>query len=153
MPVVLEKINLFDTNAGVLVNPVNTRGISGCNLALEFKKRFPFTQLYYEDACKKKLIKLGYPYIVKNADTITGHIIYFPTKIAPDRKEVTKLSTISNGLQVLEKRCHDFFDEGSVIALPKLGCGAGGLGSKEDIVIDLICKSLSEVSQKVILCV
>ena len=43
--------SIFDSTAGVLVNPVNTKGVSGAGLALEFKKRFPRCTKRYEELC------------------------------------------------------------------------------------------------------
>ncbi|MGI8307004.1 hypothetical protein [Saccharopolyspora hattusasensis] len=33
--------DLFDSRADILVNPVNTRGVMGAGLTLQFKQRFP----------------------------------------------------------------------------------------------------------------
>jgi O-acetyl-ADP-ribose deacetylase (regulator of RNase III) len=150
------KIDIFKTGADVLVNPVNTRGISGCNLALQFKQRYPETQKLYEEACKKDWIKLGTPYIIsvpKEETTINKpkYIVCFPTKIAPKRNEKSKLSTISNGLLILHNRCLDLFPPNYRIGLPKLGCGAGNLDEVE--VVQLIEDVLQDVPQKIILCI
>jgi O-acetyl-ADP-ribose deacetylase (regulator of RNase III) len=156
MPVIKQSINLFDTNAEVLVNPVNTKSVSGCGLALQFKKCYPETQKLYVEACKNNWIKLGVPYIISvpeldQLDGLPKYIVCFPTKIAPDRKEKSKLSTISNGLVILKNRCLDLFPADYKIALPKLGCGAGNLNEAE--VISLIETILEDVPQEVILCV
>jgi O-acetyl-ADP-ribose deacetylase (regulator of RNase III) len=156
MPVIKQKVNLFDTNADVLINPVNTKGVSGCGVALQFKQRYPETQKLYEEACKNEWIKLGTPYIIsvpKEETTINKpkYIICFPTKIAPKRNEKSKLSTISNGLLILHNRCLDLFPPTYKIALPRLGCGAGNLNEAE--VVQLIETVLQDVPQKVILCV
>ena len=156
MTVIKQSINLFDTNADVLVNPVNTKGISGCGIALQFKQRYPLTQKLYEEACKNGWIKLGTPYIIsvpqeEQIDDKPKYIVCFPTKIAPRRDEKSKLSTISNGLLILHNRCLDLFPPGYVIGLPKLGCGAGNLNEAE--VIRLIEDVLQDVPQKVILCI
>lgn len=156
MPVIKQKVNLFDTNAQVLVNPVNTKGISGCGAALQFKQRYPETQKLYEEACKNEWIKLGIPYIIsvpEEESTINKpkYIICFPTKVAPKRDEKSKLSTISNGLLILRNRCFDLFPSSYVIGLPKLGCGAGNLSEAE--VVQLIEDVLQDVPQKVILCI
>lgn len=156
MPVIKQKIDLFDTNADVLVNAVNTRGVSGCGIALQFKQRYPETQKLYEEACKNNWIKLGIPYIIsvpeeEMAINKPEYIICFPTKVAPKRDEKSKLSTISNGLLIIKNRCLDLFPTNYVIGMPKLGCGAGKLNEAE--VVQLIEDVLQDVPQKIILCV
>lgn len=156
MPVIKQRIDLFDTNAQVLVNPTNTKGVSGCGVALQFKQRYPETQKLYEEACKNNWIKLGIPYIISVPEEETTinkpkYIICFPTKVAPKRDEKSKLSTISNGLLIIKNRCLDLFPTDYVIGMPKLGCGAGNLD--EDEVIKLIESTLQDVPQKIILCV
>jgi len=156
MPVIKQKIDLFKTNADVLVNPVNTKGVSGCGVALQFKQRYPVTQKLYEEACKNEWIKLGIPYIIsvpEEESTINKpkYIICFPTKVAPKRDEKSKLSTISNGLSILKNRCLDLFPTDYVIAIPKLGAGAGNLNEAE--VVQLIEDVLQDVPQKIILCI
>ena len=156
MSVIKQSVNLFDTNADVLVNAVNTKSVSGCGIALQFKQRYPLTQKLYEEACKNGWIKLGIPYIIsvpqeEQINDKPKYIICFPTKAAPKRDEKSKLSTIANGLEVLKNRCIDgLFPPSYTIAIPKLGCGAGGL--KDSDVIKLIEESLKDVSQTVIIC-
>ena len=156
MPVIKQKINLFDTNADVLVNPVNTKSVSGCGLALQFKQRYPETQKLYEEACKNDWIKLGIPYIISVPEEETTinkpkYIVCFPTKVAPRRDEKSKLLTISNGLSILRNRCLDLFPPDYKIGLPKLGCGAGNLDEAD--VVHLIETVLQDVPQEIILCV
>lgn len=146
----MSKINIFETKADILVNPVNTRGISGCGLALQFKKRFPEAQKLYEEACRENRIKLGVPYLIQT-NSIAKYIVCFPTKVAPDRKEKTTISTISKGLHILRSRCLDeFFPSNYSIAIPMLGCGAGGLSEKE--VLPVIKNVMSDVKQTIIIC-
>lgn len=110
MPVNKQKVNLFDVDAQVLVNCVNTKGVSGIGTALQFKQRYPETQKLYEEACKNNWVKLGVPYIISvpeqdQIDDKPKYIICFPTKVAPRRDEKSKLSTVSNGLQIIKNRC------------------------------------------------
>lgn len=159
MSLITVKQDLFKTNADVLVNPVNTKGVSGCGVALLFKKRYPLTQALYEEACRNRWIKLGIPYIIsvpqeEQINDKPKYIICFPTKIAPSGDEKTKLSTISNGLSIIKNRCTEgFFPKDFNIALPLLGCGAGGIKDKgKQEVVNLINSAFVDVPQTVILC-
>ena len=50
---IIENGNIFNSNCDFLVNPVNTVGIMGKGLALEFKKKFPnnFIKYHKADIC------------------------------------------------------------------------------------------------------
>jgi len=45
--------SIFDSDADVLVNSVNIKGIMGAGITREFKKRFPEMYKEYSKACKR----------------------------------------------------------------------------------------------------
>ncbi len=45
--------NLLESDAQALVNTVNTVGVMGKGIALQFKERFPKNFKAYADACKR----------------------------------------------------------------------------------------------------
>ena len=47
--------NILDSASPVLVNTVNTMGVMGKGIALQFKKDFPDNFKAYSQACKKAL--------------------------------------------------------------------------------------------------
>jgi len=49
----IEDGDLFNSNADVLVNSVNIKGIMGAGIAREFKKKFPEMYKEYSKACKR----------------------------------------------------------------------------------------------------
>jgi O-acetyl-ADP-ribose deacetylase (regulator of RNase III) len=51
--------NLLDAKVEALVNTVNTAGVMGKGLALQFKKAFPANCKAYEAACKKGEVQIG----------------------------------------------------------------------------------------------
>ena len=51
--------NLLDSKAEALVNTVNTVGVMGKGIALQFKNQFPENYKRYAKACKNDEIKLG----------------------------------------------------------------------------------------------
>ncbi len=120
--------DLLKSKADALVNPVNTQGIMGKGLALEFKKTFPYVFKKYEDVCVKGEMMIGRVQTVTiSVETPPFYIINFPTK--QEWYKPSSLGYIKRGLQSL-------IDEVQLlglrsIAMPALGCGLGGLSFKE----------------------
>ncbi|MDR1877556.1 MAG: macro domain-containing protein [Flavobacteriaceae bacterium] len=119
------KGNLLESDAEVLVNTVNTMGIMGKGVALQFKKQFPYNYKVYANACKEQTFTIGQLLIVKDTSLLSGDktIINFPTK--RDWKKPSNYIFIEKGLQELVK----FILENNIksIAIPPLGAGNGGL--------------------------
>lgn len=113
--------DIFKSKAQTLVNTVNTVGVMGKGLALEFKKRFPDMYKDYVERCKKGEIRLGKPYLYKKL--VPPWILLFPTK--QDWRSVSKLSDIEEGLNYLEKNYKNWGI--TSLAVPPLGCGLGEL--------------------------
>ncbi len=61
MPIILQLpgTNLFGSGADILVNAVNTRGVMGAGLALQFKQRYPGMFAAYRDRCQSGLVSIG----------------------------------------------------------------------------------------------
>lgn len=116
--------NLLNAEAEALVNTVNTVGVMGKGVALQFKRAFPEMFKQYYRACKEGRVTPGkmFVYEVKGLDNPTL-IINFPTK--RHWRENSRIGDISEGLHELKK----VIDERKIksIALPPLGCGLGGL--------------------------
>lgn len=118
------KGNLLDAKTEALVNTVNTVGVMGKGIALQFKERFPMNFKLYADACKKGTIGVGKMLVVKEV-TINGeqYIINFPTKTEWFKK--SQYNYIEEGLKDLVRVIEEYKIKS--IALPPLGCGNGGL--------------------------
>jgi len=116
--------DLLEAETEALVNTVNTVGIMGKGIALQFKERFPYNFKVYADACKKGLVKPGKLLVVKE-NSLDGNriIINFPTKTEWFRK--SQYNYIEEGLQELAKVIEEY--QIKSIAIPPLGCGNGGL--------------------------
>ncbi len=116
--------NLLASQAEALVNTVNTVGIMGKGIALQFKEAFPNNFKVYKEACKNNELTIGKLLVVKDKN-LDGEkiIINFPTKV--DWKQKSKIEYIEIGLQELVRVIADYSIKS--IALPPLGCGNGGL--------------------------
>ena len=68
------KGNLLDAQTQALVNTVNTVGVMGKGIALQFKEAFPMNFKIYADACKKKELHPGKLLVVKE-QTLQGEKI------------------------------------------------------------------------------
>lgn len=132
------KGNLLDAKTEALVNTVNTVGVMGKGIALQFKEMFPHNYKEYLAACKRGDIAPGKLLTVKD-QTLEGQklIINFPTKTEWFKK--SQYDYIESGLVDLVK----VIDNCKIksIAIPPLGCGNGGL--KWEKVKPMIEKYLS----------
>lgn len=112
--------NLFTSNAKVLVNTVNTVGVMGKGIAADYKKIYPKMFEEYKMLCENGTLDIGELHLYK---TSNKWILNFPTK--KHWKSPSKIDYIEKGLKKL-------IEQGSRlqltdIAMPKLGCGNGGL--------------------------
>ena len=116
--------NLLRADVDALVNTVNTVGVMGKGLALQFKNAFPANFRAYSKACKAGEVGLGRIFIFDNGQLVRPRWIFnFPTK--GHWRERSRLSSVSEGLDDL-RRVVEELQVGS-IAVPPLGCGNGGL--------------------------
>lgn len=118
------KGNLLEANTQALVNTVNTVGIMGKGIALQFKERFPMNFKLYADACKNGLVTIGKMFVTKE-NTFNGEkiIINFPTKM--EWYKNSQYSYIEEGLQDLIHVIKRYNIQS--LAIPPLGTGNGGL--------------------------
>ncbi len=128
------KGNLLESRAEALVNTVNTVGVMGKGIALQFKKAFPQNFKVYEKACKSGALNVG-QMLIHEEHLLEGRkfIINFPTKTS--WKLPSEYEYIEKGLLALKKA---IIEKGiRSIALPPLGAGNGGLNwNKVKILIE-----------------
>lgn len=119
------KGNLLECEAQALVNTVNTVGVMGKGIALQFKNMFPNNFKVYAEACRKKQVEIGKLLIVEEETMLKGKklIINFPTKT--NWRLPSEYSYIEAGLTELVK----LIKEKNIrsVAIPPLGSGNGGL--------------------------
>lgn len=125
----LEHGNLLEANAEALVNTVNTEGVMGKGIALQFRNMFPAMYKEYVDACRAGIVQLGKMDIhhVTSIGTGPNWIINFPTK--GHWRSKSRLHDIEAGLEDLTQVIAKLHIKS--IAIPPLGCGNGGLAWTE----------------------
>lgn len=123
--IIYKKGNILESEADALVNTVNTQGVMGKGIALQFKNAFPSNYKIYQDICRNGNFQIGDLLIVEENGLISGKktIINFPTKTS--WRKPSEYSYIEKGLdklvQVIEEK------KINSIAIPPLGSGNGGL--------------------------
>jgi len=117
--------NILESNAQALINTVNTVGVMGKGIALQFKKAYPNNYSAYQNACKRGDIAIGKLFVTKDRNINSGEkiIINFPTK--KDWRKSSEYSFVEEGLNhlihIIERQ------NIKSIAIPPLGAGNGGL--------------------------
>ena len=118
------KGNLLEDDAQALVNTVNTVGVMGKGIALQFREAFPQNYKLYSKACKAGEVKVGQMFITVEF-TVLGNrfIINFPTK--QHWRNPSEYSFIESGLIALRQEIIN--RDIKSIAIPPLGTNNGGL--------------------------
>lgn len=133
--------NLLESNAQALVNTVNTDGVMGKGIALQFKNQFPNNFKKYVKVCKEGSIAIGKLLVFEEETLLNGNklIINFPTKTS--WRKPSEYSYIEMGLKNLVEIIEKY--EIKSIAIPPLGAGNGGLDW--NIVKQLLQQYLEDV--------
>lgn len=122
------KGNLLEADVEVLVNTVNTVGVMGKGIALQFKQAFPENFKAYQKAHRKEELKPGKILVVPTGRFINPKYIFnFPTKRHWRGK--ARIEDIETGLEDLIRQVRELNIKS--IAIPPLGCGFGGLNWSE----------------------
>lgn len=132
--------DLLEQKVDAIVNTVNTVGVMGKGIALQFKRRWPDNFRAYERACKAGDVEVGKMFIFDCGGLVTPkYIINFPTK--KHWKGNSKIEFIQDGLKDLVQQVRRL--QIKSIAMPPLGCGNGGLDWAE--VKPLIIKAFEQM--------
>lgn len=148
----LLKGDIFFSQKQTLGVTVNTVGVMGRGIAERAKLQFPDVYVEYQDACRRKRLKIGKPFLYKRESRIDWELaddprtlvddggekwfLLFPTK--KHWREMSNISEIDDGLEWLAE--HATREGIESLAIPALGCGHGGLEWKD--VGPLICRRL-----------
>ena len=135
--------NLLTADAEALVNTVNTVGVMGKGIALQFKRAFPANYRVYRTACARGELRMGEMLLFDTG--VLGprrYVINFPTK--EHWRGRSRLEDIRSGLHALV----DLIRERGItsVAIPALGCGNGGL-AWDDVrpLIERACQRIPDV--------
>jgi len=147
------KGDMFFSRLHTLTVSVNIVGVMGKGLASRSKYQFPDVYVVYQDLCRKKILRMGKPYLykretaldfqladepttLKNGNAETWFLL-FPTK--RHWRENSSFEAIEQGIQWLSKNYKS--DGIKSLAIPALGCGLGRLNWKD--VGPMLCKYLA----------
>lgn len=124
--IIYTKNNLFKSPAKVLVNTVNTVGVMGKGIALEFKRLYPDMFNQYQHYCENGQLSIGKLWLYKSP---TKWILNFPTK--QDWRNKSKIEYLESGLK---KFVENYQRLGiTSISFPELGAGNGGLDWNKEV--------------------
>jgi O-acetyl-ADP-ribose deacetylase (regulator of RNase III) len=135
--------NLLTAPVEALVNTVNTVGIMGKGIALQFRRAYPAMFSEYQREAKAGRLQLGHMHVwPTGALDGPAYIISFPTK--GHWRAASRLEDIDTGLVDLVRVISTLGIRS--IAVPPLGCGHGGLDwAHVEPKIRAVFRSLSDV--------
>ena len=120
----LTKGNILEDGAEALVNTVNTKGVMGKGVALQFKQAYPMNYKAYRKACVRGDVDIGrvFPYKTNQLNN-PQWIINFPTK--KHWRQPSRLEYIQKGMRSLLDMITAYGIKS--VAIPPLGAGSGKL--------------------------
>lgn len=147
--------DMFFSTMQTLTVSVNTVGIMGKGLASRAKYQFPDVYVVYQDACRKKWLRMGKPCLYKREASFDDELIDEPGTVATPNavkwfllfatkrhwRDNSDLNGIEEGLRWITAN-HETVGIKS-IALPALGCGLGKLDWKD--VGPIMCRHLVQL--------
>ncbi|MCK8608519.1 macro domain-containing protein [Agromyces sp. C10] len=116
--------DILKADVEAVVNTVNTVGVMGKGLALQFKRRYPENFKAYKRACDAGEVQIGRMFVTETHE-LSGPrlIINFPTK--KHWRADSRMEYVREGLKDLVRVIQEH--RISSIAIPPLGSGNGGL--------------------------
>lgn len=147
--------DMFFSNMQTITVSVNLVGVMGKGLASRTKYQFPDVYVTYQDACRRKALRMGWPYLYKRESSFDDELVDEPGLISSPNgikwfllfatkrhwRENSDLPGIIEGLAWVTKNA---LKEGiKSLAMPALGCGLGNLEWKD--VGPVMCQHLSKL--------
>ena len=143
----------YEEDGALLINPVNTEGVSGCGLAKAFRIRYPSMFNAYRNACSPTFPGVRFDVgtllvipVENQEKACSFSICCFPTKKA--WRNPSQYCYVEMGLIKLAAMLKEHGDYTKVV-IPMLGCGAGLLD--RDRVLGLMTKRLSDVALDIVI--
>lgn len=120
--------DILKADVDAVVNTVNTVGVMGKGLALQFKRRYPENFKAYKRACDSGDVEVGRMFVTETHELRGPRlIINFPTK--KHWRADSRIEYIEAGLRDLVRVIEERRIQS--IAIPPLGAGNGGLDWRE----------------------
>lgn len=137
--------DILESDCQTLVCPVNVVGVMGAGLAKAFANKFPGLLYAYRKACNNNELTVDSLWCYKVNDNL--QVLCFPTK--QDWRNDSKVEWIEHNLMLLA----DTWDLLGIksIAIPKIGCGLGGLDWIDDGVYAMLYQYLDSTGLEVYL--
>ena len=117
------RTDLFKSGADILVNPVNTVGVLGAGLARAFRSRWPKYAAAYYTLCARGELPAGGAALYHTAHPPPAIIASAATKA--HWRNPSTLGLVEGAAEALADLVSPL--DAQSIAVPKLGCGLGGL--------------------------
>ncbi len=144
MAIELSTGDLMAANVEALVNTVNTVGVMGKGIALQFRRRYPEMFAEYQRAVKGGEVEIGKMHVWPTGQ-LSGpkYIINFPTK--KHWRSPSRIEYVAEGLRDFTAVIDNLGIKS--VALPPLGCGNGGLDWA--VVEPIIRSGLAPIAESV----
>jgi O-acetyl-ADP-ribose deacetylase (regulator of RNase III) len=145
--------DMFFSRMQTLTVSVNCMGVMGKGVASRAKYQFPDVYKYYQDACRKKSLRMGRPVLYKRQQSFEDDVVDQPQPMTEGVGETwfllfatkdrwwdkSNAASIEEGLIWLGKNYKTLGIKS--LALPALGCGLGGLDWKD--IGPMLCRNLA----------
>lgn len=116
--------DLLKAPVEALVNTVNTVGVMGKGVALQFKRTYPENYQAYVKACRRGEVQIGRIFVYDRGPMAQPrYILNFPTK--KHWRYPSRMEYVEEGLKDLVRVIRELGIRS--VALPPLGAGSGGL--------------------------
>src|SRR3989344_5644650 len=116
--------DILEVKIDAIAHGCNTQGIMNAGLARVLKKRYPAMYREYKSYCEAGLFQPGDVHFYRNPEKNNPHIINVATQVDL-RRGAAKLEDVRRGLEKLEESYGEWGLTN--LALPRIGCGLGGL--------------------------
>lgn len=129
--------DILTSTADAIVIPVNCVGVMGAGLAKQFANKFPVGEEIYNSMCETKTIKMKSVAWGFTDFDVKRRVVFFPTKYHWSDK--SNYDEIEASLRAM-KWSVNVLPEIESIAIPKIGCGLGGLKWEKvhKLIVDIL---------------
>ena len=121
------KGDLFScTDTKAFAHGVNCMGVMGKGIAVDFKKRYPSMFNSYKKNCSPSMIGRCYTWLSSDDEEIVFNLF-----IKQHWAALSQPEWISSSMKEMFEA--NVWEKRPIIAMPKIGCGLGGLNWEKDV--------------------